>query len=273
MADDLIDNAETTSDQGKWLEKLQRFLDLSYDDRQKSPKDAKIQKYIQEQFPRSTWSALSLLPTEKLQRQPLNQLLEGFQTDVDADHDKELEFPIRDENALDRYSACVASTVGELCMCLIFSHVEQTRGYQISKSEKSRLHKAAWTMGIALQCVNIARDIQVDAEIGRVYIPTTWLKEEGLAPRDVLEHPQGSAIQRLRTRLLDKAFGLYREARPTMDHIPKEARAPMIAAVESYMEIGRVIRERKDSTVKSGKATVPRIRRAWVLFRSLLRSS
>lgn len=128
-------------------------------------------------------------------------------------------------------------------------------------------------MGIALQYVNIARDILVDAQIGRVYLPTSWLKEEGLTHKAVLDNPEGpEVIERMRRRLLDNAFELYREARPEMQQIPSEARGPMIGAVENYMEIGRVLREKKVGQVfvrKEGRATVPKQRRLRTLLRAL----
>jgi 15-cis-phytoene synthase/lycopene beta-cyclase len=123
-------------------------------------------------------------------------------------------------------------------------------------------------MGIALQYVNIARDIATDAAIDRVYLPTSWLKEEGITPQDVLENPDSAAVERLRDKLLDKAFGVYKEARVAMAQLPNEARAPMRVAVESYMEIGRVLKE-KVYKVKKGRATVPKLRRLRVAWAAL----
>lgn len=122
-------------------------------------------------------------------------------------------------------------------------------------------------MGIALQYVNIARDVATDARINRVYIPNSWLVEEELRPQDVIKSPNKSTIDRLRLRLLGKAFQVYEEAKAAMDQLPIEARAPMKVAVESYMEIGRVMRDHGFTGLgKGGRATVPtsrRIRTAW----------
>ena len=119
-----------------------------------------------------------------------------------------------------------------------------------------------------MQYVNIARDVATDAAIGRVYIPTSWLKEVGLNPQDVLKKPGDSLIEKLRGRLLDKAFGIYKEAQPALAQLPYDARAPMRVAVESYMEIGKVLRE-KGYKVKEGKATVPKLRRLKVAWKAL----
>ena len=123
-------------------------------------------------------------------------------------------------------------------------------------------------MGIALQYVNIARDIATDAALGRVYLPSSWLKENGLTPKDILEKPEGSVVDKLRARLLDEAFTIYRGAQSAMAQLPVDARAPMRVAVESYMEIGRVLMK-EGYEVKEGKATVPKLRRLRVAWRAL----
>ena len=126
-------------------------------------------------------------------------------------------------------------------------------------------------MGRALQLVNIARDIGVDArDLGRVYIPTTWLKKAGLTPEDVCADPDRPEMGALRQRLLDLAFEFYGAARPAIEMLPPTARAPMRVAVESYMEIGRTLR-RPGYRVKAGRATVPVWRRLYVAWMALCR--
>jgi 15-cis-phytoene synthase/lycopene beta-cyclase len=176
------------------------------------------------------------------------------------------EFPIRDEPDLELYASRVAGTVAELCLELVFQHSSSKD--KISQKDWQNMISAGGRMGIALQYVNIARDVTTDAAIGRVYLPTSWLEEEELSPQDVVKKPTGVGIERLRTRLLGKAFILYEEARGAMTHLPSEARAPMRVAVESYMEIGRVLSE-KDYKTKAGRATVPKLRRIRVAWKAL----
>ena len=199
---------------------------------------------------------------------PLYDLLEGFKTDLEF-HDKRNSailqtFPIANEHDLEVYASRVAGTVAELCLELVFNHCHSvTTQYQREYLVLSGSH-----MGIALQYVNIARDIATDAAIGRVYLPTSWLEEEGLSPQDVLRSPEGAVVERLQQRLLDKAFGVYRGSRTALSRLPADARAPMRVAVESYMEIGRVLREKGYKT-KAGKATVPKLRRLRVAWKAL----
>ncbi|OTA56877.1 terpenoid synthase [Hypoxylon sp. EC38] len=158
-------------------------------------------------------------------------------------------------------------TVGELCLWLVFHHCET----KLPSDKETILVIAAQTMGHALQYVNIARDILIDAEMGRVYLPTNWLKEEDLTPQDIIKDPKQPRVEKLRQKLLDYAFKEYERSRPVMNMLPGQVRGPLIVAVESYMEIGRVLRERigVPSQTRRGRATVPRLRRLWVAWKNL----
>ncbi|CZT04881.1 probable geranylgeranyl-diphosphate geranylgeranyltransferase (AL-2) [Rhynchosporium graminicola] len=251
VADDLVDNASSEA------EAQARIIS----------KEANVHAYISENFPDSAQAALRLLPTHLLSYGPLYELLEGFKTDLEfpeKDSAKLLQFPIEGEDDLEVYAARVAGTVAELCLELVFFHSYSTT----IAAQRDQLIRAGGRMGVALQYINIARDIATDAAIGRVYLPTSWLKSQGLIPQNILENPDRSGIEKLRGTLLDKAFGVYREANSAISQLPVDARAPMRVAVESYMEIGRVLTE-KGHKVKEGKATVPKIRRLKVAWKAL----
>lgn len=174
--------------------------------------------------------------------------------------------PIKTEADLETYAARVAGTVAELCLELVYHHIETSS----SASQRERLTKAGGRMGIALQYVNIARDIAVDTRIGRVYLPTSWLSENDLSPELVLEDPGSAKVDKVRSRLLDEAMRIYEETRGAIEQLPPEARGPMRVAVESYMEIGRALTE-KNYRLKAGRATVPKMRRLKVAWHALSR--
>ena len=260
-----MDNATSKSEAQTWINKLNHFLDLAYASKepQRNSEEADVNAFITENFPGSTQSALRLLPTHILPYGPLYELLEGFRTDLEFSIDPP-KFPITTGHDLETYAFRVAGTVAELCLGLVFHH-SKTRS---TARERDNLIMMGGRMGIALQYVNIARDIARDAAIGRVYIPTTWLKESGLTPQDVLARPTSLKIDALRERLLKKAFGEYQNAYSALARLPVDARAPMRVAIESYMEIGRVLRE-AGYVVKEGKATVPKLRRIKVAWKAL----
>ncbi|KAI9652800.1 MAG: hypothetical protein M1821_007798 [Bathelium mastoideum] len=270
VADDLVDTAKTPEDARESVRKLNDFVDLSYQRMTRPAKVAALQEFIEASFPFNAQLALLQLPTHYLPQQPLSSLIKGLESDLkfaaEDDQTKPDQYPIATESDLDTYGLRVAGTVAELCIHLVFHHYPGA----IPKATRERLLKAGRTMGIALQCVNISRDIGVDARLKRVYIPTSWLEEEDLTPDAVIKEPQGAVVEKLRQRMLDKAFAAYEEARGAIEDMPVEARAPMKVAVESYMEIGRVLRK-PGYKVKAGRATVSKLRRLRVAWSVLSR--
>lgn len=313
-----MDNASSDAEAADWINKLQKYLDTAYTpvhkpssndsintktppnqlkfgnpstvDPEKTQQQTEVQQHITANFPPKAQSALQLLPTSLLSPQPLYDLLKGFETDLlfpKEPFSPTSKFPIQTERDLELYAERVAGTVAELCLEFVFHHSPQ-RGL-ITEEEKKSLVAAGGRMGVALQYVNIARDIRVDAKIGRVYIPEIWLKEEGMTSELLLalmrqrmdsgvEGALGQVVgknmevvERLMSKLLDKAFEIYEEARPALDRLPKEAGKPMTVAVESYMEIGRVLRVQGTKGFQTGKgrATVPKMRRLGVAWKVL----
>ncbi|TKA60853.1 hypothetical protein B0A49_10452 [Cryomyces minteri] len=299
VADDLIDDASSVEVARSWIAHLTTFLTLSYPtDGDGKVDPSTVRAFITKNFPPSAQLALLHLPTAYLTPQPLFDLLAGFETDLlfppapsqssdftstsNTTASPDSTFPIATEADLDLYGARVAGTVADLCLQLVFHH----HGALVPAATATALVSAGARMGIALQCVNIARDIAVDARLHRVYMPTSWLAAVGLTPETLIAAaarptPAATArgsveVEALRMKLLDKAFSIYAEARAAIERLPPEARPPMRVAVESYMEIGRVLREgneggrvrvRMKELDKGGRATVPKLRRlrtAWM---------
>ncbi|KAH7381646.1 Lycopene beta-cyclase [Pyrenochaeta sp. MPI-SDFR-AT-0127] len=259
VADDLVDHASTAEEARDWIIKLHKFLGNVYN---KKRLRSSISEDIRSQFPMETQSALLQLPADRLSRQPLQDLLRGFEMDLAFNTTP----PIETEEDLRLYAERVAGTVAQMCIQLIFHLYPST----LTTEEQRKIVDAGNRMGIALQYVNIARDICVDAQIGRVYLPLVWLPEAGLTYNVILKNPQDARIETLRARLLDDAFSLYGKAKSVIEQLPVEARGPIRVAVESYMEIGRTLRQ-DGFVVKAGRATVPKWRRmivAWVTLHS-----
>lgn len=257
VADDLVDNAATAEEAQDWISKLHQYLDNVYNDTKEFTPNSEA---VHTSFPRNTRSALLQLPAGRLPRQPLQDLLHGFEMDLAFNNSS----PIKTESDLQLYAERVAGTVAQMCIELIF-HLYPS---DMDASKQRKVVDAGNRVGIALQYVNIARDISVDAQIGRVYLPLDWLREARLTYDDALSKPNDARMEKLRTRLLDNAFSLYEGARSAIETLPIEARGPIRVAVESYMEIGRTLRK-KGYTLKAGRATVPKWRRIIVAWRTL----
>lgn len=193
-------------------------------------------------------------------------MLDGFEMDLGfaSAKDEPSKLPIQNASDLDLYGERVAGTVAHSILEMVFHHLP----FDASQETKQHLIESGSRMGVALQYVNISRDIAVDARIRRVYIPLDWVSEMELTPAAVIKNPQGTRVEDLRLRLLNRAFYIYAEARDAIEELPEEARGPMRVAVESYMEIGRVIRE-EGYRLREGRATVPKRRRVMVAWKAL----
>lgn len=258
VADDLVDDAASPEEARSWIVKLVHFLDLSY-----SKKPGPVLEYVNDTYPPSARGALLLLPTQCLSPKPLYDLLKGFETDLHFNSASN-PFPIKDQSALELYGARVAGTVAEACIELVYYHTTAPT----SNGRRKQVVQAGGRMGVALQYINIARDVSVDALNCRVYFPLEWLKGCGLVPEDVIRDSTSRKVESLRQQLLDNAMSIYECSRVAIEQLPPEARGPMRVAVESYVEIGRVLRK-PGYKVKAGRATVPKWRRAWVAWKAL----
>jgi 15-cis-phytoene synthase/lycopene beta-cyclase len=267
IADDLVDQAGDAKDAEIWINHLSHFLKVAY-----SPRRAEKQyEAALAPFSPEARSILVLLPTDRLPPQPLHALLDGFRSDVKLMKDSRIESsseptPVRTERDLELYATHVAATVAELCLHLVYFH-DPARSSNDRSVEKDCL-EAGKRMGIALQYINIVRDVATDAVDGRCYIPAVWFK----VPAPTAVQAFQAELMTHRIRILDMAFDLYMENRKEIEKLPEYARGGIRVAVESYMEIGRVMREKiaKGQRLdmagggKEGRASVPRTRRLWV---------
>ena len=98
--------------------------------------------------------------------EPLRELVAGCAMDLD------LAGPA-DEAGLELYCYRVASCVGLTCLPILGADSEGGRRYAVA-------------LGQALQLTNVLRDLRGDAEIGRCYVPATWLQDFDLTRASLL---------------------------------------------------------------------------------------
>lgn len=150
-----------------------------------------------------------------LRRDDFLAIIDGMEMDVVSD----IRAP--DLATLDLYCDRVASAVGRLSV-RVFG-VPNDDGIALSHH-----------LGRALQLTNILRDIDEDADIGRLYLPREYLADAGIEgddPRTVLAHPNlGQAC----APLIEKAREHFRQARALMARQSRASvKAPRIMA-EAY---------------------------------------
>ncbi|MEM6912993.1 MAG: phytoene/squalene synthase family protein [Pseudomonadota bacterium] len=165
------------------------------------------------------------LETGMPSQHPLD-LLHGFEMDVAQHRYETLEDTLR-------YSYHVAGVVGVM-MAIVMG---------VSPEDNDTLDRAS-DLGIAFQLTNICRDIVDDAAIGRIYVPSVWLNEAGVAaePTAVLDEKNREAVWQVALRLLEEANKYYKSAAPGVRRLPIRAGFAVAAARGVYRDIGRVVR-------------------------------
>jgi phytoene synthase len=153
-----------------------------------------------------------------LRREDFLAVIDGMEMDVRAD----MRAP--DLATLDLYCDRVASAVGRLSV----------RIFGMAEADGIAL---AHELGRALQLTNTLRDIDEDAEIGRLYLPRDFLVKEGITgddPQTVLAHP---ALGRVCASVAARAGAHFARADAVMARSPRAmVRAPRIMG-EAYRRI------------------------------------
>jgi 15-cis-phytoene synthase len=133
-------------------------------------------------------------------------LIEGFAWDAEGRHYQTL-------SDVTAYGVRVAGTVGVM-MSLI-----------MGERRPDALARAI-DLGVAMQFSNIARDVEEDAGLKRVYLPASWLLENNGDKASVA------------SRLVDEADTIYKRAEAGIAMLPRSCRASINAARLLYRAIG-----------------------------------
>ncbi|KAF4594780.1 phytoene synthase [Ophiocordyceps camponoti-floridani] len=214
-------------------------------------------------------SSVAQLPASRLTPEPLSHLLDGMQTDLVFSAPTR-SYPIETEKDLETYAYNVAGSVAAAILGLVSHYYHPSTRAELQQ----RVLRAGEAMGCALQYVNIARDVGRDAAIGRVYIPNSWLRSEGLTAAEIVADPCRSQVVKLRRRMLDKAETTYEANVGAIHELPREIRGPMMTVVDSYLAIGKTVRKLPvESLGWKGKTRLPLLRRLVVVRQALIKAN
>jgi len=146
-------------------------------------------------------------------RQPFEDLILGLEMDLTGARYETFE-------ELSLYCYRVASTIGLICIEIFGYQNPRTRDYAVN-------------LGKALQLVNILRDIQRDAQRGRIYIPQEDLYRFGVPPTELLAGTYNDPFIELMQFECDRArhyFNLARQMLPPEDR-PSMKSAEIMASI------------------------------------------
>jgi len=178
----------------------------------------------------------------KIPRKPFEDLILGLEMDLTGARYETFE-------ELSLYCYRVASTIGLICIEIFGYQNSRTRDYAVS-------------LGTALQLVNILRDIQRDAQRGRLYIPQEDLDRFGVRPAELLAGAYNDPFIELMQFECDRArhyFDLARQMLPPEDRGSMKA-AEIMAAI--YWSILKRIQKRCYN-VFGKRVRVPRVLKIW----------
>ena len=145
----------------------------------------------------------------------LDDLVSGCAMDLDTGG-------IADLAELELYCYRVASAVGLACLPVL-------------GATSSGAQKFAQALGQALQFTNVLRDLRSDAEIGRCYVPKTWLDEFGATADDLLGeghsglYAPGGGVARLCERLASISRKQFAEAYAELRKLPLRERRSLVS--------------------------------------------
>ncbi|RUS30064.1 phytoene synthase [Jimgerdemannia flammicorona] len=280
VTDDMADNAETHEKRREALAIIRRFVDELFSTASSKKPPTKLQDPTLP--PRINWPYYaSKLPAESLAAfraisriahympsGPFYELIAGYQWDLDAT-------VVKNENDLLKYSTYVASSVGELCVCVMM-YKSGMGNWNGSEPRNEWVIERAREMGQVLQLVNISRDIITDSTtLGRCYVPLTYFSsaDKDYASLTRERKPLSVGEDQLRgfaIRMLYLADNLSKSASEGIAYLPAEVQRGAKAAAEVYQGIGAVVRR---TSGYQQRARMSMTGRAWIAFKCLYGST
>ena len=183
----------------------------------------------------------------RLRREDFHAVIHGMEMDAAED----IRAP--DLATLDLYCARVAGAVGHLSV-------------HVFGDPSAAAHEVADSLGRALQLTNILRDLDEDAQRGRLYLPREMLDRHGIRgeiPREVLRHPALPAVCRDLAAIAERHFA---DADQAMAACSRRAMRP--AAI-----MGAFYRAMLDALLRSGwrdpgaRIGLSKPRKLWLVLR------
>lgn len=227
------------------------------------------------------------------------ELLQGYQRDLDLDlRGYDARFETMDD--LVEYGQCVAGCVGEMCVRVVLgrcgvaldeSDAKVDRRIPLRRSggkwslvendkQTSSLLYNARRMGVALQLVNIARDIVQDSiDLKRCYLPLDLFEDGGQEKIQALFKSQVNTKQSLTAltlrpqiyTLLDISSKLYHASLPSLayfSHVSRPVESGLRVACGVYFAIAHCILSQSNEDMQRGeRVRLSVAKRMWIALR------
>lgn len=177
----------------------------------------------------------------------LTAILDGMQLDLRQNR-------FLDYATLQRYAHLVAGVVGEISATIF--------GYR----ELQTLQYAA-RLGLALQLINVIRDVGEDARRGRIYLPLDEMQRFDVKASNLLAGRYVDGFVPLMRFQAERAHATYREALALLPDIDRKAQRPgLIMGVIYSMLLTEI--ERENFQVLHQRIALTPLRKLWTAWRT-----
>ncbi|HPN37290.1 MAG TPA: presqualene diphosphate synthase HpnD [Melioribacteraceae bacterium] len=177
--------------------------------------------------------------------EPFFELIIGME--MDLQNKRYLSF-----DDLVKYCYRVASTVGLMCIEIFGYKNKSTIDYAVN-------------LGLALQMTNILRDVKVDAEKNRIYLPQEDLLETGYTEQDLFANVYNDKFIELMKKNANRAHNYFEKADYYLDPKDKSGLFPARAMQHIYYSLLKKI-EKKNYDVYSQKISVSKLEKVYLAF-------
>ncbi|MCB0272576.1 MAG: squalene/phytoene synthase family protein [Bdellovibrionales bacterium] len=161
-------------------------------------------------------------------------------------------------NELYKYCDGVATSVGQMCLNIFGVTPAISKPY-------------TYATGRALQLTNIARDVFVDADMGRIYIPKEHWEKFGVTKRHFFDRIWDHDFQKMYDDYLIKVFELYVQSDQEKEKLQKSKIWPAEAMKKIYFKLFSKIKKNPQKILVT-KVKVSNFYRLWTVLRLSLQA-
>ena len=162
-----------------------------------------------------------------------------------------------DYSALQRYAHLVAGVVGEMSAGIFGHRDSQTLRY-------------AARLGLALQLINIIRDVGDDARRGRIYLPVDEMQRFEVKASDVLAARYVEGFVPLMRFQTERARATYQEALTLLPEVDRKSQRPGLMMGAIYSALLAEIEHENFQVLHQRIALTP-LRKLWLAWRTWVR--
>ena len=180
----------------------------------------------------------------------LSAVLDGMEVDLRQNR-------FLDYSALQRYAHLVAGVVAEMSAGIFGHRDSQTLRY-------------AARLGLALQLINIIRDVGDDARRGRIYLPVDEMQRFEVKAFDVLTARYVEGFVPLMRFQTERARATYQEALALLPAVDRKAQRPGLMMGAIYSALLTEIEHENFQVLHQRIALTP-LRKLWLAWRTWVR--